>query len=96
MEKVRKFKYLGTVLCKHGGMEGEIRERVMKGRSVVGPLAGVMKGEHVSMDVKRGLRNSILLPTLTYGSENWTWNGAYQSRVCAVEKSYLRRACESE
>ncbi len=36
----------------------------MKGRSVVGSLAGVMKGRNVSMDVKRGLRNSILLPTL--------------------------------
>ncbi len=45
-------------LCKHGGMEGEIRERVMKGRSVVGSLAGVMKGRKVSMDVKRGLRNT--------------------------------------
>ncbi len=45
------------------------------------------------MDVKRGLRNSILLPTLTYGSENCTWNGAQQSRVRAVEMSYLRGAC---
>ncbi len=44
------------------------------------------------MDVKRGLRNSILLPTLTYGSDNWTWNGAQQLRVCAVEISYLRGA----
>ncbi len=26
MEEVRECKYLGTVLCKHGGMEGEIRE----------------------------------------------------------------------
>ncbi len=65
----------------------------MKGRSVVGSLAGVMKGRNVSMEVKRGLRNSILLPTQTYGSENWTWNGAQQSRVCAKEMSYLRGAC---
>ncbi len=74
MEEVSEFKYLGIVLCKHGGMEGEIRERLMKGRRVVGLLTGVMKGRNVSMDVKRGLRNSILLPTLTYGSENWTWS----------------------
>ncbi len=65
----------------------------MKGRSVVGSLAGVMKGRNVSMDVKRGLRNSILLPTLTYGSENWTWSRAQQSRAHAVEMSYLRVAC---
>ncbi len=60
---------------------------MMKGRSGVGSLAGVMKGRNVSMDVKMGLRNSILLPTLTYGSENWTWNGVQQSRVHAVEIS---------
>ncbi len=65
----------------------------MKGRSVVGSLAGIMKGRNVSMDVKRGLKNSILLPILTYGSENWTWNGAQQSSVRAVEMSYLRGAC---
>ncbi len=88
-----EFKWLGTVLCKHGGMEGEIRERVMKGRSVVSSLTGEMKGRNVSMDEKRGLRNSILLPTLTYGSENWTWNGTQQSRDRAVEMSYLRGAC---
>ncbi len=56
-------------------------------------LAGVMKGRNVSIDVKRGLRNSILLQTLTYSSENWTWNEAQQSRVQAVEMSYLRGAC---
>ncbi len=65
----------------------------MKGRSVMGSLAGVMKGRNVSMEVKRGLINSILLPTLTYGSENWTWNGAQQSKVRDVEMSYLRGAC---
>ncbi len=42
MEEVSKFKYVGTVLCKHEGMEGEIRGQVMKGSSVVGLLAGVM------------------------------------------------------
>ena len=26
LEEVKKFKYLGTVLCKHGEMDGEIRE----------------------------------------------------------------------
>ncbi len=65
----------------------------MKDRSVVGWLAGVMKGRTVSMDMIVGLRNSILLPTLTYGSENWTYSRAQQSRVCDVEMSYLRGAC---
>ncbi len=39
MEVVKEFKYLGTVLIKHGEMEGEVRERAVKGRSVIGSLA---------------------------------------------------------
>ncbi len=31
MEEVKEFKYLGTILCKHGSMEGELRERTVKG-----------------------------------------------------------------
>ncbi len=69
------------------------RERALKGRSVIGSLARVIKGRKVSMEVKRGLRNSIPLPTLTYGSDTRTWNRAQQSRVCAVGMSYLRGAC---
>ncbi len=38
MEEVNEFKYLGTILCKHGSMEGEIRERTVKGRQVISAL----------------------------------------------------------
>ncbi len=92
MEVVKEFKYLGAVLSKHGEME-EVRERTVKGRSVIGSLGRVMKGRNVSMEAKRGLRNSVLLPTLTCGSGTWAWNRAQQSRVRAVEMSYLRGAC---
>ncbi len=57
MEEVNEFKYLGTILCKHGSMEGEIRERTVKGRQVMGALERVMNGRNVSMAVKKGIRN---------------------------------------
>ncbi len=94
VEVVEKFKYLGTVLSKHGEMEGEVMERAVKGRSVIGSLARAMKGRSMTMEVERGLRNSsILLPPLTYGSLTWMWNRAQQSRVHTLEMSYLRGAC---
>ncbi len=61
MEEVNAFEYLGTILCKHESMEGETRERTAKGRSM-------------SMEVKRDLRNTAIVPTLTYASETWAWN----------------------
>ncbi len=43
MEVLREFKYLGTVFSKNEEMEGEVRERTVKGRSAIGSLARVMK-----------------------------------------------------
>ncbi len=82
-----EFKYLGTVLCKHGGIEGEIRERVMKGRSAVGSLAGVMKGRNVSKDVKRGLSYSIFLTNsnIWVGELAKEWGAAIKSASCRDE-----------
>ena len=73
-------------------MDGEIRERTVIGSCIIGSLAKIMKG-NVSMEVKRALRNSILLPTLMYGSETWAWNRTQLSRVYAVEMNDLRGAC---
>ncbi len=81
-------------LCKHGRMEAEIKERVMKGRRVKLWVRSLgTEREECAYGREEGLRNSILLPALTYGMENWTWNGTQQSRVQAVEMSYLRGAC---
>ncbi len=80
-------------LCKHGGTEGETRERALQGKKVVGSLGRIMKGRSVSMEVKRDLRNTVIVPTLTYASETWAWNESQRCRVQAVEMSYLRSAC---
>ena len=93
MENVRVFKYLGSVLSKDGSLEEEVRERVQQGRKVAGSLKAVIRNRAVSMDVKRSLHDSIVVPTLTYGSEAWTMHEGYKSRVRAVEMSYLRGVC---
>ncbi len=69
MEEVNEFKYLGTILCTHESMEGEIRERTVKGRQVMHALERVMKGRDVSMAVQKGIRNSVILPTLSHASD---------------------------
>ncbi len=38
MEEVNEFKYLRSVMCKHGGTEGETREKALQGRRVAGSL----------------------------------------------------------
>ncbi len=81
------------VLCKQGSMEGEIRGRAVKGGQVIGALERFMKGRSVSMEANKGIRNSVLLPILSYTSETWTWNAAQQSPIQAVTMSYMLGAC---
>ncbi len=56
-------------------------------------MGQIMNGRSVSMEVKRDLRNTIIVPTLTYASETWAWNESQKTRVQAVKMSYLRSAC---
>ncbi len=93
IQELTEFKYLGMMLCKRGSMEGEIRERTVKSGQVIGALERVMKGRNGNMGVKKGIRNCVILPTLSYASKTWTWNAAEQSRIRAVEMSYMRGAC---
>ncbi len=48
------------MLCKHGGMEEEISERVMKGRHVVVLLAEFIKRRNVSYGHEEGSKEEYL------------------------------------
>ncbi len=65
----------------------------MQGRKVVGSFRRIMKGRSVSMEVKRDLRNTVIVPALTYVSETWAWNESQRFRVQAVEMSYILEEC---
>ena len=39
-------------MCKHGEIEGKIRERTVKGRCVIGSLGILIRGKNVSMEAK--------------------------------------------
>ncbi len=80
MEEVDEFKYLRSVMCKHGGTEG---------RKVLGTLVRIMNGRSLSMEEKRDLRDTVIVPFLTYASETCTWNESQRSKVQAVKMSYL-------
>ncbi len=71
MEEVSEIKYLGSVMGKHGGT-GETRGRALQRIKVAGSLGRIMNGRSVSMEVKRDMRNTVIVPTLTCASETWT------------------------
>ncbi len=52
-----------------------------------------MKGRTVNMEIKKTLRDNIILSILTYASKTWTQNEGQRSRIQAVEMIYLKDAC---
>lgn len=71
MEEVTRLVNLEIVLCKHESVEEEIRERSVKSRQVIGAVERVMKGRGVRIEVKMGIRDSVILPIMQYPSETW-------------------------
>lgn len=45
-------------------MEGEIKERTVQGRKVIGSLGSITKGTNLTMNVKNGMRDGTVLQTL--------------------------------
>ncbi len=52
-------------------MEGETREGAFQGKKVVGSVGRMMKERTVNMQIKKGLHDRIIVPTITY---TWVWN----------------------
>ncbi len=58
---------------------------------MAGSLECTMNGKSVSIEVKRDLRNTVIVPTLMQANNGPGMRVSY--RVQAVEMSYLRSVC---
>ncbi len=91
IKEVNEFKYLGSLMCKHGGTDGAKRRGTARnkgGRS----LRLIMNGRSVSMEVKRDLRNTIIVQPSHMQMKHGP-GIKVRFRVQAVKRSYLRSAC---
>ena len=93
MEEVSDFLYLGAKVSKDGGMEKELNHRITQARKSAGALGGMWNNRGVSIEVKRRMYESIVVPTVLYGSETWTWSRRVNKKVNVMEMSCLRKMC---
>ncbi len=68
-------------MSKDGSLDDEVGERVQQGRRAVGMLKAATRNRAMSMEVKKTLHDSVVIPTLTYGSEAWPVSGRFKSKV---------------
>ena len=71
MEKVDSFKYLGAKVTEEGTVEQEVQARVVEAERAMGGLNKIFKNKEMGMEAKRGLYESIIVPTALYVLETW-------------------------
>ena len=64
--------------------------RVNDGCKVLGALKGVMKNRGLRMNVKKGLYEKMVVPTVMYGSESWGMKVTERQKLNVFEMKCLR------
>ena len=90
LEQVQNFKYLGSVLNEKGNDEADCDNKVLHGRKMAGAIRSLVNVKGMSVECARILHESILVPTLVYGSETMVWKERDRRRVGAVQMDNLR------
>lgn len=90
MEEVKSFDYLGVCIAATGELNDEVRHRVEEGCKSWGALKSVMRCRGLGMDAKKRLYESVVVPTVLYGSETWGMKEAEKRRLDVLEMNCLR------
>ena len=75
LEHISEFKYLGCVLDESGTDKAECSRKVESGRRVVSAIGSPVNVRSLYLECARVLHESLLVPILTYGSENYIEGG---------------------
>ena len=67
-----------------------MRHKVDEGCPVLGALKGVMKNRGLGMNVKKVLKERVVVPTVMYGSESWGMKVTERQKLNAFEMKCLR------
>ena len=93
LEEVESFKYLGSVISKGGGVSEDVSQRVNAGAAAYGAMKSIWREKEVGMRVKKGLYESIIVPTVMYGGESWGLRKKEERRLNVMEMNCLRNMC---
>ena len=93
LEEVESFKYLGSHVTWEGDVEQEVNSRVRDAGRVMGGMKKLWSNRELGMEVKRGLYESIIVPTALYGAETWGMKVAEKKRLNVLEMKCLRNMC---
>lgn len=71
LEYIKDFVYLGQIMSFENRAEKELNRRITNGWAQFHSLRFILRSE-ISMDLKKSVFNSCILPVLTYGAQTWS------------------------
>jgi uncharacterized ubiquitin-like protein YukD len=86
--QVNVFNYLGCSLSYEG--EKDIDIKISKFLKIKGLINTIFKPSKVKQQTRIQVYNTLALPTLFYGSENWTMKANNKIRITTAEKRFMR------
>ena len=88
---VSSFTYLGSILDKQGGTDGDVTARVGKARAAFIILKNVWSSKDIATATKVRLFNSNVKSVLLYGSETWRMTKKTLQKIQTFINSCLKR-----
>jgi len=91
IERVEKFKYLGTTLTNQNSIQEEIKIRLKLGNACYYSVLNLLSYRLLSKNLKIKIYRTIILPVVLYGCETWSLTLREESRLRVFENTVLRR-----
>ena len=94
LKVVHKFCYLGGFLSQNALIDDEITSRIGKASAAFGRLHHRLWSDHgIRLNTKIGVYRTVVLTSLLYGSESWTWYRRHVRRLDQFHLRCLRKIC---
>jgi len=90
LERVTRYKYLGSWITDDARCEEDIRARVGMAKAAFWQNKEVMRG-NIRLSRKLKILNSYVFSIVSYGCESWTWNKKMRQKVDVLELWCYRR-----
>lgn len=90
LPKCEKFKYLGSMINVEATCDSDINHRISVGWMKWKQNSSVFCDKRMPLKLKGRLFTTVVRPALTYGSQCWTMQKKFESKVTATEMKMLR------
>jgi len=83
MEIINCYTFLGSIITRDGYIYKEINRRFSIGRMAMTKQKKIMKDQDVKKATKIKIAETMIFPTVTYGSEGWTVRKGERKKIDA-------------